>query len=207
MWLGTLYEGEKCPTVGFTSVGGRTVAGSFFLAAAFYGIFELGNAFAEPFGDDESDLGNCMMAMGNGLEADLRFMMESDIPQSRLRRILSDLDAPKGEGEAEGHEGCASRSRTRRRASAVRSVQSATSGLSVRSSLKSVQSAISGVGVRSCARGVERGATTTSAAAAPVVATPAASPTRSRRPTREECGMELHRVLRNSCDARERMDC
>ena len=204
VWLGTLYQGEKCPTVGFTSVGGRTVAGSFFLAAAFYGIFELGNAFAEPFGDDESDLGICMMAMGNGLEADLRFMMESDIPQSRLRRILSGLDDPKGGGGAEGHEGCTSRSPTRRRASAVKSVRSAISGVSVRSS---VRSAISGVSVRSCARGGERDATTTSAAAAPVVATPVASLTRSRRPTREECGMELHRVLRNSYDARERMDC
>ena len=191
VWLGTLYEGEKCPTVGFTSVGGRTMAGSFFLAAAFYGIFELGNAFAEPFGDDESDLGWCMMAMGNGLEADLRFMMETDIPQSRLRRTLLDLDDDsKLEGGVEG-QSPTSRGRTRRRASSVKSVQSASSDVSVRPRAR---------------RGVEPAAATTPAAATPV-ATSVATPTRDRKPSREECGMELHRVLRNSCDARESMDC
>ena len=121
VFLGTLYPGDKCPTVGFTSVGGRTMAGSFFLAAAFYGIFELGNAFAEPFGDDESDLGWCMMSMGNGLEADLRFMMETCIPHSRLRRAL---DSQRYEDEGQGHPPDPTRTRTRR-ASAVTRVRSA----------------------------------------------------------------------------------
>ena len=75
-----------CPATGFTSVYGRTMFAGFFLGICFYAMFELGNAFAEPFGDDESDLGGTMMAMGNGLEADLRFMMETAIPHSRLRR-------------------------------------------------------------------------------------------------------------------------
>ena len=66
----------------------RSVSGSagIFLGICFYAMFELGNAFAEPFGDDESDLGATMMNMGNGLEADLRFMMETNIPHSRLRQ-------------------------------------------------------------------------------------------------------------------------
>lgn len=192
LWLGTLYEGDKCPTVGFTSVGGRTVAGSFFLAAAFYGIFELGNAFAEPFGDDESDLGWCMMSMGNGLEADLRFMMETDIPHSRLRRALLDLDDSNLDGDEAGGQTPVSRGRTRRRASSV----------------ARVQSGISGVSARSCARGVEPAATTATPASATSAAISAATPTRGRKSSREDCGMELHRVLRNS-DARPResMDC
>lgn len=81
-----LEDPTECPATGFTSVYGRTMFAGFFLGICFYAMFELGNAFAEPFGDDESDLGGTMMTMGNGLEADLRFMMETAIPHSRLRR-------------------------------------------------------------------------------------------------------------------------
>lgn len=81
-----LEDPTQCPTTGFTSVAGRTMVAGIFLGICFYAMFELGNAFAEPFGDDESDLGGTMMMMGNGLEADLRFMMETAIPLSRLRR-------------------------------------------------------------------------------------------------------------------------
>jgi len=85
-FMGYFTPMKTCPPIGFSSVGSRTVAATLFLGIAFYAMFELGNAFAEPFGDDESDLGGTMMQMGNGLEGDLRFLMETAIPHSRLRQ-------------------------------------------------------------------------------------------------------------------------
>merc|ERR1719487_959204 len=71
----------------FFGVWSRTCLSSLALGIGFFGIFELGNTFAEPFGDDECDLGPLMMKMGVGLEEDLNHIFEQPIPHSRLRRI------------------------------------------------------------------------------------------------------------------------
>lgn len=113
-----------CTTIQVTL---RTMFASFWLGLAIFGIFEMGNCFTDPFGDDPADLGayisqggetyvyvwvwvggtwgcslwlvrllrpsprtvagHFMMAAGHGLEADLRCMLESHVPLSRLSRM------------------------------------------------------------------------------------------------------------------------
>ena len=74
------------PLLQFHHVALRTMFASFWTGLAFFGIFELGNCFTDPFGDDNHDLGAALMTMGNGLEADLRSILEHRIPNSLLRR-------------------------------------------------------------------------------------------------------------------------
>ena len=80
-------ESAGTPRLGFREVTLRTMFASFWLGLAIFGIFEMGNCFTDPFGDDPADLGAYMMAAGHGLEADLRCMLESHVPLSRLCRM------------------------------------------------------------------------------------------------------------------------
>ena len=100
--------GARCMSIPmfstFYGVMSRTCFSCFCLGIGYFGIFELGNTFAEPFGDDECDLGSLLMTMGDGLEADLNHIFEQPVPHSRLRR-LSIIKKEALQGGAPGRRG------------------------------------------------------------------------------------------------------
>ena len=82
----TVFSAGKDETdVSENQVAARTTIATLWLSMVVFGLFEIGNALADPFGDDEADLGSTMMSMGNGLEDDLTAILTSPLPHSTLR--------------------------------------------------------------------------------------------------------------------------
>jgi predicted membrane chloride channel (bestrophin family) len=66
---------KSIPDVGFYGISGRVVFSGFMLGCGFFGIYNLGNTFEDPFGDQENDMGGMMVTMGNGLTGDLKHIL------------------------------------------------------------------------------------------------------------------------------------
>lgn len=85
----TVFSADKISgddsDVSYNQVAVRTTVATLWVSMAVFGLFEIGNALSDPFGDDEADLGSTMMSIGNGLEDDLTDMLTSPLPHSQLR--------------------------------------------------------------------------------------------------------------------------
>ena len=76
---------SSSPGVSYNQVAVRTMIATLWVSMSVFGLFEIGNELADPFGDDEADLGSTMMAMGNELEDDLTEILTARVPASQLR--------------------------------------------------------------------------------------------------------------------------